>query len=424
MNAKNIAAGRNVIHSYAWYALGLLTLIYVMNFLDRVLIYLLFAPIKSEMHFSDLQLALLGSTSFVIFYTLLGIPFGRLSDKVSRKKIIALGLSIWSIFSGLTGFANSFWTIFVCRMMVGIGEATLGPAALSMLSDYFPAERRATVQAIFSSAIAIGAGIAFLFGGMINDAFGWRYAFYFLGFPGLIFVALVLFLKEPQRGISDQKVIYKTSDWKPLIKNSPFIMLLIGYAFFAIASNSISIWLPTFFIRVQHMDIAQIGLWIGIGTIAGGLPGTVMGGWFADKFKLKRAGGRMYFSGWIAFISVPLWLVLLYSNSVVVQFILIMFLLGLGLAWLGPAAADVNDIAGPHLRGLAVGIYFFIVNAIGYGISPPIYGKLNDLFNVAEFPEVMRHTMLLSPAACLIAGVILMVTSKMLERKNNAERLA
>ncbi len=420
MDATVITLQKEKIPAYSWYALGLLTIIYVMNFLDRVLIYLLFTPIKSEMHFSDLQLALLGSTSFVIFYTLLGIPFGRLSDKVSRKKLIAFGLTVWSIFSGLTGFADSFWTIFACRMMVGIGEATLGPAALSMLSDYFPAEKRATVQAVFSSAIAIGAGIAFLFGGLINDAFGWRYAFYFLGFPGLVFVILILFLKEPQRGISDKKVIYESKDWKPLIRNLPFLLLILGYAFFAIASNSISIWLPTFFNRVQHLDLAQIGLWIGIGTIAGGLPGTILGGWLADKYKVKRAGGRLLFSSMIAFISVPFWLILLNTTSVVMQFILIMLLLGIGLAWLGPAAADVNDIAGPNLRGLAVGIYFFVVNAIGYGISPPLYGKLNDLLNVTQFPDVMRHTMLLSPAACLIAGIILYTASKILERRNNA----
>jgi len=110
------------------------------------------------MAFSDLQLALLGTTSFVIFYTALGIPFGRLSDRVVRKNMIAGGLAVWSIFSGLTGFADSFWTLFFCRVMVGVGEATLGPAALSLLSDYFPPRRRATVQAIYSSGIAVGAG--------------------------------------------------------------------------------------------------------------------------------------------------------------------------------------------------------------------------------------------------------------------------
>ncbi len=123
------------IPAYSWYALAVLTAVYVLNFLDRTLIYILFAPIKKELHFTDLQLSLLGATSFVIFYTLLGVPFGRLADRTKRKVMIGAGLAVWSLFSGLTGFASSFWTIFFCRLMVGVGEATLllvCPAALAI----------------------------------------------------------------------------------------------------------------------------------------------------------------------------------------------------------------------------------------------------------------------------------------------------
>src|SRR5215470_13810874 len=116
-------AAREEVPAYSWYALAVLTLVYVLNFLDRSLIYILFTPIKAEMAFSDLQLALLGTTSFVIFYTLLGVPFGRLADRVSRTKLIAGGLAVWSLFSGLTGFTHGFWPIFLCRVMVGVGEA-------------------------------------------------------------------------------------------------------------------------------------------------------------------------------------------------------------------------------------------------------------------------------------------------------------
>src|SRR5512132_2072157 len=116
--------------AYSWYALSILTFVYVLNFLERTLIYILFTPIKKEMAFSDLQLALLGTTSFVIFYTILGIPFGRLADRAVRKNMIAIGLAVWSLFSGLTGFATGFWSLRICRVMVGVGEATLGPAAV------------------------------------------------------------------------------------------------------------------------------------------------------------------------------------------------------------------------------------------------------------------------------------------------------
>src|SRR6266850_2462672 len=194
------------VPAYAWYALGLLTLVYVLNFLDRSLIYILFAPIKKEMAFSDLQLSLLGATSFVIFYTVLGIPFGRLADRVVRKNMIGWGLLVWSLFSGMTGFAKGFWSLFLCRVMVGVGEATLGPAALSLLSDYFPPRRRATVQAIYSSGIAVGAGLAFFMGGWIAQHYGWRWAFYLLGFPGFFVAAVVFFLHEEPRGKTEAVV--------------------------------------------------------------------------------------------------------------------------------------------------------------------------------------------------------------------------
>ncbi|HUF10400.1 MAG TPA: MFS transporter, partial [Rhodothermales bacterium] len=228
------------VPAYSWYALALLTIVYVLNFLDRTLIYILFTPIKQEMSFSDLQLALLGTTSFVIFYTLLGIPFGRLADRVSRKNMIAAGLAVWSLFSGLTGFADSFWTIFGCRVMVGVGEATLGPAALSLLSDYFPPRMRATVQSIYSSGIAIGGGMAFFLGGWIAQDFGWRWAFYLLGFPGLIFAVMVYFLREERRGRTESLVNAPPSaDWRLLFRSVPLRYLYAGYALFALAANNL-----------------------------------------------------------------------------------------------------------------------------------------------------------------------------------------
>src|SRR5947207_2644578 len=206
--------------AYAWYALAVLTAVYVLNFLDRTLIYILFTPIKKEMAFSDLQLAILGTTSFVIFYTLLGVPFGMLADHVSRKAMIGGGLAVWSLFSGLTGFAHDFKTLFFCRLMVGVGEATLGPAALSLLSDYFPPRIRATVQSIYSSGIAIGGGLAFFLGGVIGQNFGWRWAFYLLGFPGLVLALLVFLLREQPRGRTETAAAaYTASDWKILFSS-------------------------------------------------------------------------------------------------------------------------------------------------------------------------------------------------------------
>ena len=418
--AINTTKGEPVekIPAYAWYALGLLTIVYVLNFLDRTLIYLLFTPIKADMHLTDMQLALLGATSFAIFYTLLGVPFGRLADRVSRKHLIAAGLAIWSLFSGLTGFTHDFWGIFLCRVMVGVGEATLGPAALSLLSDYFPPRVRATVQAIYSSGIAIGAGVAFLFGGQIAQAFGWRWAFYLLGFPGLFFAVLVLLLKEKPRGQTETaQPTYSRNDWTVLFTSRPLIYLYLGYALFGLAANSLSIWGVTFFARVHKLDLATIGWWGGILSIVAGVPGTVLGGYVADRLRRRGRGGRMLFSACAALLAIPFWIALLFNDSLLLLLFANFVLLALSLIWLGPASADVHEIAGPQLRGLGIGIYFFAVNIAAYAIGAPLIGKLNDLLGAAQNPGGMRYAMLVSPIACGLSALLLWRGSRAILRQ-------
>ena len=416
------AAGRKVSAS-AWYALAVLTLVYVLNFLDRTLIYILFTPIKAEMRFSDFQLALLGTTSFVIFYTLLGVPFGRMADRVSRKKMIAAGLAVWSLFSGLTGFAWSFETMFLCRVMVGVGEATLGPAALSLLSDHFPPERRATVQAIYSSGIAIGAGLASFLGGYLGQEWGWRWAFYLLGFPGLAVGLLVLAIKETRRGATETAPPrLGADDWKILFRSKPLLYLYAGYALFGLAANSLSIWGATFFGRVHNLPLALIGTMGGVLSLGAGVPGTILGGALADRFGRRFGrGGRMLFGAAAALVSAPLWLLLLFSDNYAALFFACFCLLALSLMWLGPAAADVHDIAGPQLRGLGIGVYFFAVNITAYGIGAPLIGKLSDRLGAEAAPAMMRYSLLICPAACAASALLLWLGSRSRRESANEE---
>jgi MFS family permease len=398
---------RRPVPAYSWYALSLLTVVYVFNYLDRTIIYILLPLIKSEMAFTDLQLALLGSMSFVIFFTVLGIPFGRLADRVVRKNMIAAGLAVWSLFSALTGFANGFWSLLFCRMMVGVGEATLGPAALSLLSDYFPPRVRATVQAIYSSGIAIGAGLAFFAGGYLGQTFGWRFAFYALGFPGLMIALVVYFLREKPRGNTEVSTTrYTAKDWKVLFNSVPLRYHYLGYGCFGLAANNLSFWGATFVTRVYKLDLLTIGRYGGILTLIAGVPGTILGGYLADKFRRFGRGGRMLFGAVAALIAVPFWLLFIFSGNLLLLLLANLVLLALSLVWLGPAAADVHDIAGPELRGLGIGVYFFAV-IIAYGIGSLIIGQLNDWLGATTAPLNMRYSMLLCPLACLVAAMSL-----------------
>jgi MFS family permease len=395
------------VSSYSWYALGLLTLVYVFNYLDRTIIYILLPLIKKEMAFTDVQLALLGSMSFVIFFTVLGIPFGRLADRAVRKNMIAVGLVVWSLFSGLTGFATGFWSLLICRVMVGVGEATLGPAALSLLSDYFPPRVRATVQAIYSSGIAVGAGLAFFLGGWLGQNYSWRIAFYALGFPGIAIAVLVYLLREQPRGTTEVSTTrYTANDWKILFKSVPLRYHYLGYGFFGLAANNLSFWGPTFLTRVYQLDLLTIGFYGGVLTLIAGVPGTILGGYFADKFRRFGRGGRMLFGALAALIAVPFWFLFIFSGNLLLLLIANLVLLALSLVWLGPAAADIHDIAGPQLRGLGIGVYFFAV-IIAYGIGSLVIGQLSDWLGAAAAPRNMRYSMLVCPFACLAAALSL-----------------
>jgi len=387
---------------YSWCALALLTAVYVLNFLDRTLIYILFPPIKKEMLLSDLQLALLGTTSFVIFYTLLGVPFGMLADRTSRKMMIGIGLAIWSLFSGLTGFAHDFWTLFGCRLMVGVGEATLGPAALSLLSDYFPPRMRATAQSIYASGIAIGGGLAFFLGGWIGQSYGWRWAFYFLGFPGLALAALVFTLRE-----HNEERVRASAQPAPspnaLFRSVPYICLCAGYAFLGLASNNLVIWGPAFFVRMHGFSLMTIGMAGGVISVVVGIPSLIFAGLISDRLRQRTT-----FTSAVGLISVPLWIALLFVNNVVLLVATNVLLYALAITWVGPATADVTEIAGPRLRGLAIGVLFSAVNVAAYGIGSPLIGKLSDVLG-------LRNALFVCPLSCAIGAVLLWVGGRLRE---------
>ena len=201
---------------YARYVLGVLVLVYVFNFLDRQILAILAERIRSDLGIGDAELGFLYGTAFAVFFAVFGIPLGRLADVWDRRKLIALGLALWSLMTVLSGFARSFPELAIARIGVGIGEASAAPAAFSLLSDYFPPARRATVLAIYSSGIYLGAGLGLAVGGLVVEAWdtaypgaaplglhGWQVAFFIVGLPGLLLALWVRTLREPVRGGSE-----------------------------------------------------------------------------------------------------------------------------------------------------------------------------------------------------------------------------
>ena len=199
---------------YAWYVVGVLTVAYVFSFIDRQVLNLMVGPIQKDLGINDLQMSLLMGPSFAVFYTLFGIPLGRLADTRSRRAIISVGVAVWSIMTAGCGLTRTFWQLAVMRMGVGVGEASLSPSAYSLISDYFRPERRSTAMSVYSMGIYIGSGLAFLVGGFIiqlaagtettavpwiGPVRSWQLVFLLVGLPGLLISLLLLTVREPVR---------------------------------------------------------------------------------------------------------------------------------------------------------------------------------------------------------------------------------
>lgn len=392
-----------------WLGLGVLFTVYALNYLDRSLIYILFTPIKAELHLGDFELALLGSTAFVLFYTTLGIPFGRLADRVSRLRMIAAGLVLWSVASASTGFAGSFLTLLACRVLVGVGEATLGPAAFSLLADWFPPQRRATAAALFATGIPIGAGLAMILGGRLAETYGWRFVFPALSLPGLLVAVGVLMLREPTRGASEaRQVANQTSVWAVLRSSKTVRWHFTGYATFAIAANALAMWVPSLLAGRFARGLGEVGLWVGGCAVIGGLIGVTLGGVIADAMQRRWNGGRLLFGAAAAAGTAAAWLVLLNAGSVPVAVGACGVAMALGLAWLGPASADVQDMVAPEHRGTAISAYYLVVNLVGFGVGPPLIGAINDSIGASTDPSLLTLSLLVCPIAASVGALLLL----------------
>ncbi|HST36412.1 MAG TPA: MFS transporter, partial [Allosphingosinicella sp.] len=238
------------VSTYGWYALFVLVLVYIINFVDRQIISILAQDIKHDLHLEDAQIGFLYGTAFAVFYALFGIPLGRLADSWYRGRLIAIGLTLWSSMTVLSGFASNFAMLATARIGVGIGEASASPAAYSMISDYFPKEKRATALSIYSAGLYIGGGLSLPIGGLVssrwNAAFpspteaplglvGWQAAFLAVGVPGLLLALWVLSLREPRRGASDglPQPVVRPNAWRGF--GAELVAILPPLTFFSVS---------------------------------------------------------------------------------------------------------------------------------------------------------------------------------------------
>jgi predicted MFS family arabinose efflux permease len=377
--------------------LGLLLFVYVFNFIDRQILSILLEDIKAEIELTDAQLGFLGGIAFALFYTFAGIPIARWADKGSRRNIIAVSVLAWSVMTALTGQARSFGTLLIARVGVGIGEAGCSPPAHSLISDYFPPERRGTALSIYALGIPIGGALGTLIGAWVGAIFGWRMAFVAVGVPGVLVSALVfLTLREPVRGQSEKTT--HTGDESTLevlrfmLRLRSFWHLAWSAALHGFVGYGAAFFVPSFFGRVHGMGLEERGSWLAaLGLVA--TIGTFLGGALGDRLAPRDVRWYMWVPGIATLASVPIALGYYLAPNPYVALGIGVFGAIAGPMYLGPSFAMTQSLVKPHMRAVASAILLFVLNLIGLGIGPWFVGFLSDQLAPTYGVESIRYAL-------------------------------
>lgn len=369
---------------YAWYVLWLLFAVNAVNFVDRQILAILQEGIREDLALSDTQLGFL-QMGFSVFYVVAGFPIAWLADRGVRRSIIAGGLAIFGAVTSLSGAAQSFVQLALARIGVGIGEASVGPAAGSLLADYFPLARRSSAFAVYSTAIHIGIFLGFALGGWIAQDYGWRWAFLVAGLPGVVLAVLVrLTLREPIRGAMDPT---RADREAPPVRDVLALLwrrrslrhLAVANMASVMAGASIFAWGPSFLIRTHELDKAEVGLWMGLLTGVGGLVGTLAAGALTDVLQRRSARFFLWVPAAGALLSIPPAVgFLLWPEGRVALGFIGPFVLFTGM-YLGPVAAITQTLVPQRMRALGSAILGTFTTLVGTGLGPQIVGIASDL---------------------------------------------
>jgi MFS family permease len=407
---------------YAWYVALLLTLVQIVSYMDRFLPSLLVQPIKRDLALSDFQIGLLLGPAFVLFYISLGIPVGWLADRMSRRTILAAGISIWCAMTALGAAAKGFLPLFGTRLGVGIGEASVAPASISIISDYFPRERRARAISLFMSGTFLGAGGAFLFFGplvryiqslppvtvpVLGTLQSWRLCFLAIGVPGLVLAFLMLTVREPARidktdaGISfKDAMLFVGRRWRAF-----------GTLFVASACNltmgALAFWNVALFKRSWDWDVGRVGEAVGVILLIAGPLGTLMGVWLTHR---AAAGGRRdatlraLFLGLVigvpAYTAFPL-------MPVADAGLAALFAAHIGQAMATAAGpATLMMLAPGQFRAQVTALYYLVISITSQLLGPPLVGLMTDGFGD---PAALRYAVSLEAVIVGIPSLILVL---------------
>ena len=383
------------------YAMVVLAVVYMFNFIDRQILSILLPAIRDEFQVGDTVLGLLAGTAFALFYVTLGVPIAQLADRVNRRNLIAVAVAVWSGMTALSGLAANIWHLVLARIGVGIGEAGCSPPAHSMIADLYPPERRSSAMGFYTLGISAGIMLAYLAGGWVAQNIGWRQAFFIVGVPGLFLALIVRYtLTEPQRGASEQR---SDSGKRPslalvatfLLARRSFIYMAIAAGLSAFVGYSVITFMPSFAERSFGTEIAVLGFWLGlIYGIAGGI-GFFMGGYFADHFGRENHRSALTFIGLAQAVSAVLFVAVFLAPTLAWCLLLLIIPTVTSNFYLAPVLSQTQSLVSLRMRAVASSLVLLIINVIGLAIGPPVTGFVSDVFEPGFGDESMRYSLLL-----------------------------
>jgi MFS family permease len=386
---------------YAWYVVIVLTGLYMLSFVDRTILSLLVGSIKRDLGISDTRIGLLQGLSFALFYTIMGLPLGRLADTRSRRNLIAAGVAVWSIFTSFCSASKTFWSLFLTRIGVGVGEAGLSPAAYSLIADYFPAERLGAAISVYYMGVFLGSSLALLVGGIVVDTTArihtvtlpllgtiasWRVTFLIVGLPGLLFALLAYTIKEPLRRSmlkSAQghaaRLSFAESFGQMRLRWQSLGGISLAMVFQSMANYALVSWAPTYFQRVHGWTPGQSGKTLAAILLISGCGGMYTGGRLSDRWQrrgLDEAPMRvMTLGAALSIVLLPIGTLLSDVRWTIACLFLGVFVLALPM---GISAAALQRIFPNQVRGVVSALYLFILNIGGQSLGPLLPGVFND----------------------------------------------
>ncbi len=412
----------------AWVVLGMLSFVYVINFLDRQLMPILAKPIQDTMHFTDGQLGLIGGFYFAVVYCFISIPIGFLADKTSRSKVLAVSCAIWSAATMSCGLAANYLQFAVARMTVGFGEAGGVPPSYAIISDYFPANRRGIALGIFNTGPGIGAALGVAFGASIAAAFSWRYAFIVLGGVGILAaIAVLLIVREPPRGGLDPvsaHPVKKSGFWDTFamfFSRKPLVLAALGGGVTQIITYGLQNFAVLFLMREKGMTLTEVAAYYSLVVLVGMTGAMISGGAMVDRLTKRSKAAYALIPGVALIFAAPLYIAFVSSSSWSSACWFLVATVFLNHFFLSANVTLVQQEVRPDQRVMSGALLLLVMNFIGLGLGPTYVGAASDFFRASHPGHSLQLALFTLLPFYLVAISLFFALARVLRREDRAE---